>query len=1547
MARKRVNIAFIAISVACVLGIVLLGVAWKLKWHRWILYGSPDKYIAQARQLMNEKRWEEAGKVLQRAGTLKGPDPDLNIMFGDVHDAMSGDSQENFQKAVGYWTNALSIDPRYLPALERLLHRARDVANVAPYSICFQNLRDAAQKYIAVDPDSKEAQYLLHMSTIQLWRTGGQIDPLAVDEATQGLEGMLKADPAFADAMFQLASVKLHRAQESYRANDDVTMRKLMDEAGQLAAASLQGQENNADMHYRAGLVYQGLGQIERSLKGDYAKWEELARVEAEKARSLVKVGDEKYLEIQDFEGRLLLAKNQIEEAEKVYRALAEQYPRDQKVRLSLARVLGNSPERREEALAILSQPIAKPSEMTGVKAMAARDDEAQTISAVIDLRLNATDGMSMPDRQKLLAELDPQYERLLSLRGERPEVIMLRGRMQMTRGDAIGAVQSFNTVLRSAEPISPFDRIRTLSYLTDQYIATNQPGQAKQRLMELIRYMDAFPGGEATTANQRMLLIDLLLGENSPLEAKPHVEVLERILKPDDPRLHIARMAALDRVKQKAEILKNWDQLPETDRNQVINKARIAMRILDDDELAAKLLDKYRKANPNDVEMVLGMAQLYSSMERKADAQKIVDEALVKAPEDQRLIRAKKALAGEVTQEDIRAERVKQIETQQDPVVKQLLRYDMATAENKPEEAIAALLEADKLKPDQPRILDLLFRSYASQQNWEKAGEYLDKLTKVSPEQGQFARPRYLMVRGQAKEALELAQQLTRDRGDFAQAWLTLAQVQHAVGKLLDAIASYKTALERDNRNFDAMQGLIECYYRINNPQEAKRYIDAAQRIYPENPTVREQGLMYEVQFGNPEVAIGPRQEQLKKDDTNAFNWLALGQAYFAAARGKIAAGKTDEANGYFQKAKATFDQGYAKFPADQRFATSVAEVALKLQKPDEGEKAIRALIARKEWEGRIEPSVMLADYLLLTNRTDEAEKVFRDILSKTPDVNVQMRLAELLNRTKGVEEAVKVLDANSDKAPARRLRIDLLVRAGKIQEAQRDLDQLSAGQPPSATNLELQACIYMNSNRPNEALETLNKAIQLDPNYSLALYRRGYLRLYARGDTDGAIADLTRVRDLAPGLSDPRVTLANAYRYKGDIDGAIRELEDAMQVAPSDRNVRVQLLDFYGQAVPPRWRDFERVLSETRDLPQYVKDPQFMLAEANMWATRKEWQNAMKAIKEAANIAPNDLTILKTFFDILNKAKGHKELMQLSDRLLKTQPNLWWVYQARGIAKCNLNDKDGALLEFEQGLKVAAEQGDEKAAQQIVSSMAQEVGYAAALKRVEPKAQTDPRWQMLAAQLCRSQGDFAGGIKWIEMLMADPQLQGPQREMVMGMAGEFYFSKTPPDFAKAAEIFKKMVDENPENPGALNNLAAVMTMPNAPWKPEEALVYSDRAFGIMTRTGNIIPEVLDTHGWILVQVGRVDEGIQMLMNAVDRRPIPDAYYHLAEAYLKQGKPEDADKMLKLAQDAIARAERDRQAVDPTLKARVEEAMSRVGLMAQQKASQASDGTK
>jgi tetratricopeptide (TPR) repeat protein len=127
---------------------------------------------------------------------------------------------------------------------------------------------------------------------------------------------------------------------------------------------------------------------------------------------------------------------------------------------------------------------------------------------------------------------------------------------------------------------------------------------------------------------------------------------------------------------------------------------------------------------------------------------------------------------------------------------------------------------------------------------------------------------------------------------------------------------------------------------------------------------------------------------------------------------------------------------------------------------------------------------------------------------------------------------------------------------------------------------------------------------------------------------------------------------------------------------------------------------------------------------------------------------------------------------------------------------------------------------------------------------------------------------------------------------------------------------------------------------MPGAPSRPEDALQYSQKAYDLMTRSGGAEAAILDTHGSILVQVGRVEEGIGILQTAIDRKPLPDAYFHLGDAFLKQSKPDQAENALRQALDLIARAERDKQAVDPTLRNRVDEALLRASAMKQQKTS-------
>jgi predicted Zn-dependent protease len=89
----------------------------------------------------------------------------------------------------------------------------------------------------------------------------------------------------------------------------------------------------------------------------------------------------------------------------------------------------------------------------------------------------------------------------------------------------------------------------------------------------------------------------------------------------------------------------------------------------------------------------------------------------------------------------------------------------------------------------------------------------------------------------------------------------------------------------------------------------------------------------------------------------------------------------------------------------------------------------------------------------------------------------------------------------------------------------------------------------------------------------------------------------------------------------------------------------------------------------------------------------------------------------------------------------------------------------------------------------------------------------------------------------------------------------------------------------------------------------------------------------VADTHGWVLSLCGENDlpEAIRILGNVVDRHPFPEARYHLAEAYMKIGKLDEARKQLEQAAATLAQAQKNKQTVDPVLRTQIEQATQRV----------------
>ena len=84
-----------------------------------------------------------------------------------------------------------------------------------------------------------------------------------------------------------------------------------------------------------------------------------------------------------------------------------------------------------------------------------------------------------------------------------------------------------------------------------------------------------------------------------------------------------------------------------------------------------------------------------------------------------------------------------------------------------------------------------------------------------------------------------------------------------------------------------------------------------------------------------------------------------------------------------------------------------------------------------------------------------------------------------------------------------------------------------------------------------------------------------------------------------------------------------------------------------------------------------------------------------------------------------------------------------------------------------------------------------------------------------------------------------------------------------------------KAEVERQPQNVDALNNLATILA--ENPDQASEALEYVDRAI----KLAGSQPGLLDTKGTILIALGRVKEGIELL-NSAASAPNSDPRYHL-----------------------------------------------------------------
>lgn len=1549
MARKRLNVKFLVLGLGPVLLLATGLVAWRVVPRffpktRWLIHGKPEEHASKAKAFFDQGKYQDAADAYKYALFLKAEaDAPMFTALADSYSHLILKSDENGKLAIQFYEQALGTDPRYVPALERMLEWRAGEADLStgPRGVsAWEGVALTAQKILAVDPTHRKAQTAVHRATLAKWRLGAETPAQQVDDAMAALIALATADPFDAESVFYVMQGMMTRVQQRLNANDTRGKDEEIDKVLALVKDALDKYPNDALLHFRSALAYRGMGMARRSGNQPPAYQEETER-ELKLASNLIKPDHPMYTEIRLFYGKMLEASPQtIGEAEQVYRSMLSAQPTELAVRVALAELLSRNPNTQLEAVTLLEQaPPPDLSRYSGVKAYLARRFEFTALYDIINIKLDMLPRIrNTPGGDAMLKQIEDAYAKLIAIPNvaDGPLALQSRGRLELARNQNTQAVQTLERAMKvmpSTVTNGPDieARYRLMFFLSGAYVLTGQTGEAKTLLTTIVNEVPSL-------ANGRLMLAQLLLQENKPEEARVHVDKLQQLM-PGDPRVLRLAMRCLDKDKDKDKLLELYQKLPEKTPEEIGEKALAAIYI-ERREDAAKLLEGLRATRPQDVSVRVNLANVYNDMGDKTKALAIMDEALKLFPDSPELKLQRARLAGD----DMAEVRQDIIDKIADPLQKAVLQYELAIQEDRPEDAKKFLATAISLNPNHGRVIELMYNRAVIQRDWTTAHEMVEKLAKANHDgvDGMLYRVRYHLAKGELDQAANNANALVQRMPEFAPSYVVLGQVQKAQKKYPDAVQNFETALKKASREITAIRELIEISYITNNPTEARRYIADARRLFPNVTAFREQELAYELKYGDPAKVIEPRLEMLKvaiekKDPTEVRQWVNLGNAYLAVARSK----DTPQAGRPFlEKARDNFDQAIKKFPDEMILTDLYSSTQLQLKAVPDGERAIMTLRDREAWKNKPEPTVLLASYYSRAGDAAKQEKVLRDYLVGAPaSVPVQLDLSMILARQNKLDEAMKLLEVNADQPEIRRQRIELQINADRLEDAEREIrTAIAATSTPSSMLLNRQAFVYMKSKRVPDAMTVLERSLAQNPTDMEALFLQGSIYL-SRRNTPQAIANLQAARDNHFKELESRLLLAQAYRFNGDLEAATRELEETVRLFPEDKTARLNLLETYERAPIPNWVQAERMIRDARNQPKLANDPQIASAEAEMWLQRKQPARAAQLLVTAMQAKPDDMGLFQTYLRAIFEAKDNLNIIRVTDAMVQAKKAPWWVYMYRGKARKELGDRNAAQTEFQNGMDVAWAANDEGGTTTILNALAQDIGVPAARTRIMSAAEQKGgyRWQLMMSYLYALENDFETAITWAEKVVNDPAVTPDYLASGRRQLGGLYLRSAPPKVGKAVSVYRELIKAEPDDIVSLNNLASAMILPNSGYTPREAMEFSERAYKLLADKKQVNSYIYDTHGNVLVLGGRLQDGIKILLQAMDEEPIPELCLHVAEAYLGLATPRvtEAQDVLKQGLALIETATREGKPVDPEVKSKIEKALQQADQIA------------
>jgi tetratricopeptide (TPR) repeat protein len=529
----------------------------------------------------------------------------------------------------------------------------------------------------------------------------------------------------------------------------------------------------------------------------------------------------------------------------------------------------------------------------------------------------------------------------------------------------------------------------------------------------------------------------------------------------------------------------------------------------------------------------------------------------------------------------------------------------------------------------------------------------------------------------------------------------------------------------------------------------------------------------------------------------------------------------------------------------------------------------------------------VNLANYLLLTNRYEEAEATMKRVLEdKTAFPGGHQLMGEFYARAKKYDKALAEFQAGVADDPKHALDynehiVALDMAMGKREDAIQLARSLSGKNPHDATINEMYAALLLQSGSPADAknalpeLTSLVKNIPNNPVLHLDLARAYFATndgTKALNEANETMQEEGKSRAPRPAILLPaRVITAQIYQNRGQYAQALEQSEAALKIQdgnPQARLIRDQAL--------VGLKEIEQAQPDLEGLvQQFPAMTDARLALGGLYLQEREYAKAGEQFQKVWTSSPPDV-------------RGYLGMQEIKMAQGKIDEAV------KGMQE--LVDKNPAVPQFRFQLAntqtIAGSQLQRTNPDQAKAMFQSAAANYKEVLKANGKA-TDV-WIRLGA-LQRALGENDAALASFEQATnTDPQnveaiLQHAMMLETLGRKKE------------AADLYNRALGIDPNNALALNNLAFMNA--DTGTNLDQAMTFAERAKKQAPKS----PDVSDTLGYVYFRKNLNTEALEIFKQDVQDQPSnPTFHLHLAMALLKQGDKqgarEEAKKALKIA---------------------------------------------